>query len=125
MSTNNQTIGPSSTNLQDEFLQMLTVQLQNQDPTQPVDQTAMLAQLAQFSSLEQMQNLNNTMQSSAQFSGLTQSASLIGKTVTTFNSDGSAGPSGVVSSVSIQSGQPYLQIGSQSVAASTVATVKN
>ena len=41
-----------------QFLQLLVTQLQNQDPTAPTDQTQMLAQLAQFSSLEQMQNLN-------------------------------------------------------------------
>ncbi len=34
-----------------DFLQLLTTQLKNQDPTQPVDNTQMVAQLAQFSSL--------------------------------------------------------------------------
>lgn len=113
----------SAGSLEDEFLQMLTVQLQNQDPTDPVDETDMLSQLAQFSSLEEMQNLNTTMSNSASFSGLTQSASLIGAYVTTTNSDGSAGPSGQVSSVVMQNGVPYLQIGSNQVAASTVTTV--
>jgi flagellar basal-body rod modification protein FlgD len=114
---------PTASSMQDEFLQLLTTQLKNQDPLAPVDQTQMLSQLAQFSSLEQMQNLNTTMSNSAQFSGLTQSASLIGKDVTTFNPDGSAGPAGQVSSVTMKSGVPYLQIGSDSVAASQVLTV--
>src|SRR5271163_4053934 len=36
------------------FLQLLVAQIQNQDPTQPVDSTTFLTQLAQFSSLEQL-----------------------------------------------------------------------
>ena len=42
-----------------DFLKLLTTQLANQDPTQPVDNTQMLAQLAQFSSLS-AQNQTNT-----------------------------------------------------------------
>jgi len=44
----------------DEFLELLTTQLTNQDPLEPMDNTEMIAQMAQFSSLEQMQNLNDT-----------------------------------------------------------------
>lgn len=42
----------------DLFLRILTTQLRNQDPTQPMDDREMIAQLAQFSSLEQISNLN-------------------------------------------------------------------
>ena len=42
----------------DEFLKLLTVQLQNQDPTKPMEQNKMAAELAQFSQLEQLSNLN-------------------------------------------------------------------
>jgi flagellar basal-body rod modification protein FlgD len=41
----------------EDFLKLLLTQLQNQDPLQPVDNQAMIAQLAQFSSLEQMQGV--------------------------------------------------------------------
>jgi len=40
------------------FLQLLVTQLKNQDPTNPVDGTQFVAQLAQFSQLEQMINAN-------------------------------------------------------------------
>lgn len=43
----------------DAFLQLLVLQLRNQDPLNPQDNQDMLAQLAQFSSLEQMNNLND------------------------------------------------------------------
>ncbi|WP_066067184.1 flagellar hook capping FlgD N-terminal domain-containing protein [Neobacillus soli] len=42
----------------DLFLRILTTQLRNQDPTQPMEDREMIAQLAQFSSLEQISNLN-------------------------------------------------------------------
>jgi flagellar basal-body rod modification protein FlgD len=45
----------------DAFLRLLTTQLQNQDPLNPTDSTEFTAQLAQFSSLEQMSNVNETL----------------------------------------------------------------
>ena len=43
------------------FLKLLTVQLSNQDPLNPIEDREFVAQLAQFSALEQMQNLNVTL----------------------------------------------------------------
>jgi flagellar basal-body rod modification protein FlgD len=45
----------------DEFLKILTAQLANQDPTAPMDSNAFVAQLAQFSALEEQQNTNDTL----------------------------------------------------------------
>lgn len=50
----------------DAYLQLLVQQLSHQDPTEPMDNQAMIAQLAQFSSLEQMQNLNTSFQDYSQ-----------------------------------------------------------
>jgi len=49
------------------FLSLLTTQLQHQDPTQPQDDSAFAAQLAQFSSLEQLQQANQTLTEIAGF----------------------------------------------------------
>lgn len=45
----------------DDFLHLLVSQLQNQDPLSPMDSTGFTAQLAQFSSLEELQNINDTL----------------------------------------------------------------
>ncbi len=48
---------------QGDFIRLLTVQLQNQDPSDPVDNKEMLAQMAQFSSLSGINDVNSTLQS--------------------------------------------------------------
>ncbi|MEA0554450.1 flagellar hook assembly protein FlgD [Lysinibacillus irui] len=47
----------------DAFLQLLITQLQHQDPTNPMDDREFISQMAQFSSLEQMQNMTKAMES--------------------------------------------------------------
>ena len=47
---------------QADFLRMLTVQIQQQDPFDPVDNKEMLAQMAQFSSLAGINDVNATLQ---------------------------------------------------------------
>jgi flagellar basal-body rod modification protein FlgD len=73
----------SSSMGKDDFLKLLFTQLKNQDPQNPLDDREMAAQLAQFSSLEQMQNLNtsfsdlkNTMETQGKYSYL----AAVGKT---------------------------------------------
>ncbi len=73
-----------------DFLTLLVAQLQNQDPLNPDDPTEFTAQLAQFSSLEQLFTLNEGMAelAAAQTGSQRLSAlSLIGKEVTYFSSD--------------------------------------
>jgi flagellar basal-body rod modification protein FlgD len=67
-----------------DFLQLLVTQLKNQDPLNPQDSSAFVAQLAQLSQVEQTYNINNNLQSllASQSSANSLSAvSLIGKTV--------------------------------------------
>jgi flagellar basal-body rod modification protein FlgD len=84
----------------DAFLKLLVAQLQNQDPTKPMDSTEFIAQLASFSNVEQSIKANTKLDSLITSLALTQADGLIGKAVT--SSDGKT--SGVVDSVRIISG---------------------
>jgi len=66
---------PASTSPQgilgkDDFLKLLVTQLQNQDPLNPMDGTQFASQLAQFTSVEQLSNINTTLQSNMDASKL-------------------------------------------------------
>lgn len=68
----------------DAFLKILITQLQNQDPTSPMDDKEFIAQMAQFSSLEQMQNMTKAMEdllASQQQSQMMSYSTFIGKEV--------------------------------------------
>jgi flagellar basal-body rod modification protein FlgD len=68
----------------DDFLKMMIAQLKHQDPLNPMDGTAFTAQLAQFSSLEQLQNINTQLTSFTQQQqalGNSQAVNFIGKQV--------------------------------------------
>lgn len=65
-----------------DFVKLMTAQLQNQDPTSPVDNTQMLAQLAQFSSLS---NLNDMKESLSAITGQSSTLSAIATKLDTLN----------------------------------------
>ncbi len=106
----------------DAFMQLLVSQLQNQDPINPQSNEHFIAQLAQFSSLEQMENLNDNFlglavlqQSNALMSQLTEGSSLIGQNVTYIDPATQESISGSVTSVRIEEGIAVLNVGGQDV----------
>ena len=99
----------------DDFLKLLVTQLQSQDPLNPMDDKEFIAQMAQFTSLEQMQNMNTSMQ-------MTQATSYIGKQVTWDNDQGIQ-QTGVVTAVRMVSGQPKVVVREQVFALDKVTSV--
>jgi flagellar basal-body rod modification protein FlgD len=86
---------------QSDFLQLLTTQLQCQDPTQPMDNSQMAAELAQFATLNATQNIQTSLQtlssnlsSNMQTAQVLSASNLVGKQVlvpsSTLNYSGSA-----------------------------------
>ncbi|RDS82103.1 hypothetical protein DWU98_08595 [Dyella monticola] len=101
------TTAPTGTTMtQSDFLQLLTTQLQDQDPTQPMDNSQMAAELAQFATLSTDQNIystlqtmNSNMSSGLQSSQVLGASNLVGKQVlvpsSTLDYSGSAVSGGV------------------------------
>ncbi len=97
----------------DNFLKLLITQMKNQDPTNPMDPSAQVAQLATFSQVEQSIKMNTNLESLISASSLSNASSYIGKTIT--SADGQT--SGVVKSVEVTA----EGLSATTVAGSTIA----
>ena len=102
----------------DEFLQLLVTQLRHQDPLEPIKQEDFLSQLAQFSTLEGIETLNNSFeqqlsiqQDLVKMQQFTQSSSLIGKQVTFETETSDANKQGVVEAVVVTHDGLRLRVG--------------
>jgi len=97
----------------DDFLKLLITQLKYQDPVNPVDDKEFIAQLAQFSSLEQMQNLNTNlsemMLAQQKLSALGQAMQMMGKEVELFTKEGES-LFGTVTGVQFRNGWPEIVV---------------
>ena len=109
------------------FLKLFVSQLRNQDPLDPVKNEDFVAQLATFSSLEQLEEMNDTLiasialnQSNALLSQLTQSSNLLGKTVSWTDPETGYESEGTVDAVKIQNGLAVLRVGGRDVPLATV-----
>lgn len=93
---------------QDDFLKILLTQLQFQDPLKPMDNQAFIAQMAQFTTLEQTRQLNDQIGALLTMQSANQSVGLIGKTVEVNTASGSQ--VGTVGTVTFQNGSPRLTV---------------
>jgi flagellar basal-body rod modification protein FlgD len=95
----------------DDFLKLMVAQMKNQDPMSPADDKDNIAQMAQFSSLEQITNLASATQELAKRMSLTQNVGLLGHNVTYTGADGAA-VSGLVDGLNIATdGSAKLSVG--------------
>ncbi len=104
----------------DAFLRLLVTQLQYQDPLNPVEDKEFVAQMAQFSALEEMQNMNKATTKSQAFS-------LIGKTIYSETYNYTTGEfdevSGQVQSVVMQNNEPYLIVNGKQISLDSVKEI--
>jgi flagellar basal-body rod modification protein FlgD len=104
----------------DTFLQLLVAQLQFQDPLEPQSDTDFVAQLAQLSSLEQLQSMNESL-------SVSQASSFIGKNIIAeiLNSDTGVTEvySGIVESIFLKSGKTYCVVGDNAISIDDISLV--
>ncbi|MDH4179121.1 MAG: hypothetical protein OEV33_01310 [Armatimonadota bacterium] len=96
---------------QDAFLKLLVTQIQMQDPMEPMSAQEYVGQLAQFSSVEQLQSANVQLAVLQHMEAVCQALLLIGRTIST----GEEGVTGVVEGVTFVEGQPKLVVGEDEV----------
>jgi flagellar basal-body rod modification protein FlgD len=92
----------------DDFLKLLVVQLENQDPTSPLDDREFISQMAQFSSLEQMSQMNTTLSNLIVNNKINMSYSLLGKHVEVLDSKSGQVEDGIVTEVNFGEGTPSI-----------------
>lgn len=91
----------------DSFLKLLTTEMKNQDPLKPLDPTQTVTQLATFSGVEQAVKTNTLLTTLVQNASGAQSASLIGRTLSTAQGD----TLGVIAGVTTENSAPVALLG--------------
>lgn len=104
---------------QQTFLHLLVTQLKNQDPLNPQDSHEFVAELAQFSSLEQMAGMNKSISTVLELSV----TNLIGRTVTVLDPQGNA-VTGNVDGIVYYADGPAVTVGGQDYPFSSVQNIK-
>ena len=100
----------------DAFLKLLLTELKYQDPLNPTDDKAFIAQMAQFSSLEQMQNMSKAL-------SLSQSFSMIGHQIYAQTKDKEV--NGIAEAVIIRNGSPYIKSGDDEVSMESIIEIRS
>ena len=93
---------------QQDFLKVLLTQLTYQDPMKPMDNQQFMAQMAQFTSLEQTQQLNNKIETLIGNQSALQSVGLLGRTVDITTASGTV--TGAVTSLSLAGVTPLIAL---------------
>lgn len=110
---------PSSNLDKDDFLKLLCVQMKNQDPMDPMEDMEFISEMASFSSLEQMLNINSSVEGIASqiSANKTQQAMMyLGTNVVSNATDDNGNPiSGTVDMVGFSDGEPYLKVGNDAL----------
>ncbi len=110
------------------FLKLLSTEMSNQDSMNPMDNTQFISQLAQFTSLQEMQNLSNTASSQYSASIAQYGASFVGKTVHVAaydSSDKYVEDTGIVTNCDYSTGSPSLIVNGKAYTLSSVMEVVN
>jgi flagellar basal-body rod modification protein FlgD len=109
----------------DAFMKLLITQLKYQDPTRPMEDREFISQMAQFSALEQMTNMNKEIISLARSTRSAEAFSLLGKQVDALNPATNRRVSGIVSSIQYKGDEQLLMVGTEGIRVADIHTVRN
>ncbi|TFB69649.1 flagellar hook capping protein [Cryobacterium glaciale] len=104
------------------FMSLLVTQLQNQDPSSPMDTNEMIAQTTQLAMMEKLTEMATASEEGFSLQMRTSAAALVGETVTYTNADG-VEITGLVSSVSFADAVPLVTVDGEAVALDVISGV--
>lgn len=104
----------SASSLQMDYMKLLITQLQNQNPLEPMNNTEMASQMAQFSQLQQLEDMNGSFSKVLEKTELNYANSLMGKKIVFAGSDGQL-TSGTVEAIGIYDDGIVLKVGDYEV----------
>lgn len=116
------TQAPTQTMNSQMFLQLLVTQLQNQDPSSPMDTNQMITQTTELAQMEQLTQMSSNSSSALVLQMQTSAAALIGQTVGYTDANGAA-QSGTATAVDFSSTTPTVTVGSASVPLTSITSV--
>jgi len=107
----------------DAFMKILVAQLRHQDPTKPLEDREFISQMAQFSSLEQMQRMNNEIRTMLSSTKSSEAYALLGRTVDAYNQTTGKKVSGPVQSVKHGADSITLVVGNEEINLKDISAV--
>ncbi len=117
-------VGITASAAREEFLNLLVAQLKGQNPLDPVSDTEFIAQLAQFSTLEGIEQLNNSFEQMLLIQQLTNGSGLIGKVAVYYDYDGKQLAKGLVTALHVEGGEMKLEIGGRVIDLANVREIR-
>ena len=107
----------------DSFLKLLVTQLKHQDPTKPMEDKEFISQMAQFSSLEQMSNLNKEMKNLVQSAKSAEAYSILGREIEAFDPIQQKTITGTVNSVFYKGDEIMISVGNDHISMASIHSV--
>lgn len=107
----------------EDFLKLLITELQNQDPTEPLGNEQLLAQLSSMRELQSNVELSDTLTEISLGQSLTQAAGLIGKEIEG-QADDQPAVAGVVERAFVREGKAYIGVGNTELPVSAITSVQ-
>jgi flagellar basal-body rod modification protein FlgD len=107
----------------DAFLRLLVTELKNQSPLDPVENENFIAQLAQFSALENSETMNQSLSAILGLERLGQGAALVGRRVVYFDPKTGESRPAIVSAVEIRDGAVFVDVGGTKIPLENVLRV--
>lgn len=107
----------------DSFLKLLVTELRHQDPTKPMEDKEFIAQMAQFSSLEQISNMSKEMKNLVASSKSSEAYGLLGKDIEAYDPVKKTAIRGTVSSVFYKGEELMIGVGKEEVSMKNIHSV--